>query len=225
MIKDLSDIIRKHQKTLPNIEEMDVADKFKEVYKETEDGNLVIENEMHMCTGLRKVHMEIANLGALDIIHCIWYPDPDFDLPIFGADIVSNRNIVTAAITDISPVGDLEHPIYEEIEDISRMHSFKHNRDIPAWGEIFSPYCKFARLETDEDKSTFCKVVDQYLDAFVGAVWKSTIDYNGAEQRNEAQINYCTNQKKNDKTRKILTNYFGDKWAENYINQVLFDEP
>jgi phycocyanobilin:ferredoxin oxidoreductase len=59
----------------------------------------------------------------------------------------------------------------------------------------------------------------------VGAVWKSTIDYNGAEQRNEAQINYCTNQKKNDKTRKILTNYFGDKWAENYINQVLFDEP
>ena len=224
MIKDLSDIIRKHQQSLPNIEEMDVDDKFREVYKETEDGNLIIENDMHMCTGLRKVHMEIANLGSLDILHCIWYPDPDFDLPIFGADIVANKNIVTAAITDISPV-DEDHIIYEEIEDISRMHSFKHNRDIPTWGEIFSPYCKFARLESDEDKKTFCDVVDQYLDAFVGAVWKATIDYNRAEHRNESQVHYCEQQKKNDKTRRILTNYFGAKWADDYINRVLFDEP
>ena len=56
IINDLAGIIRKHQETLPNVEELDVKDKFKEVYKETEDGNLVIENEMHMCTGLRKVH-------------------------------------------------------------------------------------------------------------------------------------------------------------------------
>ena len=124
IINDLAGIIRKHQKTLPNIEELDVKDKFREVYKETEDGNLVIENDMHMCTGLRKVHMEIASLGPLDILHCIWYPDPEFDLPIFGADIVANKNIVTAAITDISPVDGVDHPIYEDIEDISRYYSF-----------------------------------------------------------------------------------------------------
>ena len=59
---------------------------------------------MYICTGLRKVHMEIASLGPLDILHCIWYPDPEFDLPIFGADIVANNRMVSAAITDISPV-------------------------------------------------------------------------------------------------------------------------
>ena len=58
IINDLADIIRDHQDTLPNLEELDVKDKFKEVYKETEDGNLVIENDMHMCTGLRKVHID-----------------------------------------------------------------------------------------------------------------------------------------------------------------------
>ena len=47
IINDLADIIRDHQDTLPNLEELDVKDKFKEVYKETEDGNLVIENDMH----------------------------------------------------------------------------------------------------------------------------------------------------------------------------------
>ena len=225
IINDLANIIREHQKSLPNIEKLDVKDKFREVYKETEDGNLTIENDMHMCTGLRKVHMEIASLGPLDILHCIWYPDPEFDLPIFGADIVANKNIVTAAITDISPVDGISHPIYEDVADISRYYSFRHNREIPTWGKIFSPYCKFARLDDSEEIDTFCHVVNEYLDVYVGAVWKATMDSRGAEQRWVAQSDYCTNQKKNDKTRKILEKYFGVRWADQYINEVLFDEP
>ena len=54
---------------------------------------------------------------------------------------------------------------------------------------------------------------------------ESTINYNRADERYDAQINYCKKQKLNDKTRRILANYFGDKWADDYINQVLFDEP
>ena len=225
IVKDLASIIGNHQKSLPNIEKLDVTDKFKEVYKETEDGNLSIENDMHMCTGLRKVHTEIASLGPLDILHCIWYPDPEFDLPIFGADIVANKSVVTAAITDVSPVDSISHPVYEDIADISRYYSFRHTREIPTWGKIFSPYCKFARLDDSEEIDTFCHVVNEYLDVYVGAVWKATMDSRGAEQRWVAQSDYCTNQKKNDKTRKILEKYFGVRWADQYINEVLFDEP
>ena len=54
---------------------------------------------------------------------------------------------------------------------------------------------------------------------------KSTMNYNRADERYEGQINYCEKQKKNDKTRKILEKYFGEKWADDYINEVLFDEP
>ena len=225
MIDDLAKIIRKHQKTLPNVEPFDVDDEFAQVYKETEDGNLSIKNEMFSCTGLRKVHLEVATLGKLDILHCIWYPEPDFDIPIFGADIVANNNVCSAAITDISPVDGIMSPVYDEIADISRYYSFKNNRDMPQWGDIFSPYCKFARLESDDDRTTFCQVVDEYLDAFVSSVWKSTMDYSRAEERYEGQINYCKKQKLNDKTRRILAKYFGDAWADDYINKVLFDEP
>ena len=139
IIDDLASIIRKHQKTLPNVEKLDVDDEFRQVFKETEDGNLTIENDMYTCTGLRKVHMEIASLGPLDILHCIWYPDPEFDLPIFGADIVANNRMVSAAITDISPVDGIGHQVYDDIADISRYYSFKHNRDMPIWGDISLP--------------------------------------------------------------------------------------
>ena len=225
IIDDLANIIRKHQKTLPNVEILDVDDEFAEVYKPTEDGDLSIKNEMYSCTGLRKVHLEIASLGPLDILHCIWYPEPDFDLPIFGADIVATPKMITAAICDISPVDGIDHPIYEDIADINECFNFKHNRDMPQWGDIFSPYSKFVRIEDDEERKTFYDIVDQYLDVFVGAVWKSTMNYNRADERYEGQIYYCEKQKKNDKTRKILEKYFGSKWANNYINKVLFDEP
>ena len=39
IIDDLASIIRKHQKTLPNVEKLDVDDEFRKVFKETEDGN------------------------------------------------------------------------------------------------------------------------------------------------------------------------------------------
>ena len=133
--------------------------------------------------------------------------------------------MITAAICDISPVDGLEHPIYDDIEGISEYYSFKHNRDMPQWGDIFSPYSKFVRIEDEEERKNFCDIVDQYLDIFAGAVWKSTMNYNRADERYEGQLYYCEKQRKNDKTRKILEKYFGSKWANNYINKVLFDEP
>ena len=101
------------------------------------------------------------------------------------------------------PVDGLEHPIYDDIEGI-RVLCFKHNRDMPQWGDIFSPYSKFVRIEDEEERKNFCDIVDQYLDIFAGAVWKSTMNYNRADERYEGQLYYCEKQRKNDKTRKIF---------------------
>ena len=35
----------------------------------------------------------------------------------------------------------------------------------------------------------------------------------------------CTKQQQNDKTRRVLEKAFGEEWAENYMNSVLFDVP
>ena len=226
MIDDLANIIRKHQKTLPNVEPLDVDDEFAQVYKETEDGNLSIKNEMYSCTGLRKVHLEIAT-SRYHWISCIAYGIQILSLIcLFLVQILSLIIMfVSAAITDISPVDGIGHQSMMRLQISADIMVLSTIETSHIWGEIFSPYCKFARLEDDEDRENFCHVVNEYLDTFVSAVWKSTIDYNRADERYDAQINYCKKQKLNDKTRRILANYFGDKWADDYINQVLFDEP
>jgi phycocyanobilin:ferredoxin oxidoreductase len=34
---------------------------------------------------------------------------------------------------------------------------------------------------------------------------------------------YCNQQRKNDKTRRVLEKSFGAEWADRYINTMLFD--
>ena len=40
--------------------------------------------------------------------------------------------------------------------------------------------------------------------------------------RSEYQKRYCLNQKQNDKTRVILSKYFGSSWTDEYIEKILF---
>ena len=69
---------------------------------EIKKDDLSIKNEMFKCDGLRRVHLETAKAGPLEIVHSVYWPDPHYNIPIFGCDIVSVNNIITAAIVDLS---------------------------------------------------------------------------------------------------------------------------
>lgn len=224
MINQLAEIIRTSWKDLPDLSPLSVNPKFEKVYKDVDDEKLSIHNEVYQCRGLRKIHLEIAKLGMLDILHCIWYPDPKYNLPIFGADIVANKSFVSAAITDLSPVDGLT-PMFDKISKISDKYKFEKERDMPGWGNIFSPYVKFMSLDTEEEKNNFCSLVKEYLDVFSNQVIISEEDIDRERIRFDGQINYCKQQKKNDKTRRILIKCFDEEWADQYINEILFDEP
>ena len=57
-----------------------------------EGEKLVIKNQCYQTRTFRKLHLELAQIGSsLDILHCVMFPRPEFDLPIFGADLVAGR--------------------------------------------------------------------------------------------------------------------------------------
>jgi phycocyanobilin:ferredoxin oxidoreductase len=43
--------------------------------------------------------------------------------------------------------------------------------------------------------------------------------------RHQGQLSYCQQQKRNDKTRRVLEKAFNPAWADQYIEQLLFDDP
>jgi len=196
----------------------------------TLDGEaLFIRNEVYQCRGLRKLHLETARLGlGLQILHCVFFPDPRFDLPIFGADIVASPAGISAAIVDLSPVTPLlPDPVRVALEAMT-LPPFQQVRDLPPWGSIFSPYVRFIRPVDREEEGWFVDLVASYLEVLTRAIdacEPDALDAVSTVDRHQGQLSYCLQQKRNDKTRRVLEKAFSPAWADRYIEELLFDNP
>ena len=187
---------------------------------------LYIENEFHEAKGFRKLHIEVAEFSKnLKILHCVFFPDPKFDIPIFGMDLVKINDIVSAAIVDLSPSSQNQSIKYDKFLSNVDKSAFTSMRRIPNWGDIFSKNVFFASLKGKSEKNAFCRVVDEYLSILIKLSKKAKPEFKEEiiQERIDYQKNYCVQQMKNEKTSMVLLNYFDEKWVDNYIKTVLFD--
>jgi phycocyanobilin:ferredoxin oxidoreductase len=193
-----------------------------------EGERLVIENQCHQTPQFRKIHLELAQVGKnLDILHCVMFPNPDYDLPIFGADIVSGRGAISAAIVDLSPVKrDRSLPVsYQHALFELPAVNFAQVRDLPAWGDIFSDYCLFIRPTDAAEEADFVNYVMSMLTIHCQVASRSQAETSLPEIATilAGQKYYCDRQQENDKTRRILEKSFGTEWADRYMTTMLFD--
>lgn len=192
-----------------------------------EGEKLVIENRCYQTPQFRKLHLELARVGTtLDILHCVMFPRPNYALPMFGTDLVGGRGQISAAIADLSPLNaDRTLPeAYQSALSALPNPTFSQPRELPAWGDIFSPFCLFVRPGNVEEEALFLARVQAFLD--VHCQQAIAAEPVSAAQETEivtAQRYYCTKQQQNDKTRRVLEKAFGVEWAEHYMTTVLFD--
>jgi len=229
LVDALAGRIRSCRDGLPGLEPLAIDPALEAISGSLDGEDLFIRNEVHRCRGLRKLHLETARLGAgLQILHCVFFPEPTFDLPVFGADIVAGRGVVSAAIVDLSPVsGALPTGIGRALSALDS-GPFSQERELPAWGGIFSPHVLFVRPADQAEEACFIDHVAAVLGVLATAVSESTAQASGdpaTVKRWEGQQRYCKQQKQNDKTRRVLEKAFNPAWADLYIENLLFDDP
>ena len=157
IIDDVAQSIRRIAYAIPNLEYLP-EDHNTSIVKD----DITINNEMWSCAQLRKIHLETCKTKYLDVLHCVFFPDFEYPIPIFGADIIATPQTVTAAIVDVSPVNECGN-IYASIEPLCNSYNFTHKRPLPLWGEIFSPWCKFQRLHLASEQQDFINLVNNIL--------------------------------------------------------------
>ena len=194
-----------------------------------EGERLTIKNRCYQTPQFRKMHLELAKVGKnLDILHCVMFPNTTYPLPMFGCDIVAGKAGISAAIVDLSPTsGDktLSEDYQNLLSNLGKP-SFSETRDLPPWGDIFSPYCLFIRPADKEEEILFLNRVRDFLTIHCQiAIESHPVSAKEKLVYFEGQKNYCLQQQQNDKTRRVLEKAFGVEWAENYLNSVLFDLP
>ena len=226
LILDLLQNIREHRSMLENLKSIKVDPNLINIESNEIGRELYIENEFHKAKGFRKLHIEVAEFSKnLKILHCVFFPDPKFDIPIFGMDLVKINDIVSAAIVDLSPASQNQGKKYEKFLSKVDKSSFSSLREVPSWGKIFSKNVFFASLKSNSERNAFCNVVDKYLSILIKLSKEAKPDFNVEiiQERVDYQKNYCLQQMKNEKTSMVLLKYFDEKWVNNYIKKVLFD--
>ena len=221
------ELIKNRINSLTDVEPLYIEPKLSKIYSKINKEDLFIINEFYQAKGFRKIHLEVAKLGkSLQILHCVFFPDPCYEIPIFGTDLVVNSNNISAAIVDLSPVGKyLPDSLISQIRSLE-VPKFNESGKLPEWGFIFSPYVCFIRPVDSLEEKLFLELIDQYLSLLLSLlvkVGKDEINSLGTMNRLNYQKRYCLNQKRNDKTKRILTNFFGSSWADEYINKILFE--
>ncbi|WP_055077722.1 phycocyanobilin:ferredoxin oxidoreductase [Pseudanabaena sp. 'Roaring Creek'] len=194
-----------------------------------EGEKLIIENLCYQTKQFRKLHLELAQVGnGLDILHCVMFPNPEYALPIFGADIVGGRGgMISAAIADLSPSNrekSLPANYKEQLANLKNIE-FSQPRALPEWADIFSEFCLFVRPANVVEEQAFLQRVIDFLTIHCQIATKIAPRTSDVEVASAiaGQQYYCTKQQQNDKTRRVLEKSFGEEWAERYMNSMLFD--
>ena len=99
LLDSTAELIRINRAKVSDFVILELDPELTSIYKKVDGDDLFIINELHQARGFRKLHLELARIGSsLQILHCVFFPDPRYDLPIFGVDIVSSAFSISAAI-------------------------------------------------------------------------------------------------------------------------------
>lgn len=230
LIHDLANCIESHWKNYLSLSPYEIPEELGYVEGNLEGEKLIIENHCYQTPQFRKLHLELAQVGnSLDILHCVMFPHTYYSLPIFGVDIIAHKGGIGAAIVDLSPTNQKRNlaKIYcDELKNITAVE-FTQPRDLPEWGDIFSDFCLFVRPVDIPEQQLFLVQVENFLKlhCHIAISTSPVLSQLEADEILTAHRYYCSQQQKNDKTRKVLEKSLGKAWTEKYMKTMLFDIP
>ena len=185
---------------------------------------------------LRQVRSACVEAGpAASVLNFVINPSCHFDLPFFGADLVTLPNGHLLAL-DLQPVDktDARHtePVWERLMPI-----FERWRGaLPGGGPIpeeaepyFSPAFLWTRLPLGEEgdeliETVVSKAFRDYLSLYLQLVDEAEpVEAARSHQLLAGQKRYTSYRAEKDPARGMLTRFYGSDWTEAYIHEVLFD--
>lgn len=88
--------------------------------------------------GFQRLLVCLMRLGPVEVLHATMLPDPSFDLPVYGAEVVAGPGGPTLAVADLAPLAPAGAPALEAA--IARLPEarFSEPRPLPEWGDVFS---------------------------------------------------------------------------------------
>jgi len=202
-------------------------------YNENKEKRARIVNHCYASDEYRKIRMTYYDAGdAVQVFNSVWYPDPKYNLPVLGIDLLSFNRKKYLAIVDFQPLHQEEddhamtyehilQPIKDKYDNLKGRMSSKFYDET----QFFSKEMLFARFEDG-------KVVEQdlfpafksYVKTHLDLVKNTSPSTTSKEVQHvfDRQTSYDTYSADRDPAAGLFAAMFGKQWAEDFIYDFLF---
>jgi phycoerythrobilin:ferredoxin oxidoreductase len=179
---------------------------------------------------IRAAHVQGGD--SLQVLNFVIFPKPQYDLPFFGADLVTLPGGHLIAI-DMQPIFR-DEPAYIEKYAAPVMPLLEKYQPHLPWGgdfpedakTFFSPAFLWTRLPSTESVQTHVfSAFKDYLNAYLGFVEQAqpVADEARLLAIQASQLNYIRYRAEKDPARGMFRRLYGEEWTEEYIHGFLFD--
>ncbi len=179
---------------------------------------------------IRAAHVQGGD--ALQVLNFVIFPHPTYDLPFFGADLVTLPGGHLIAI-DMQPLFR-DEPAYRAKYADPVMPTFRRHQQHLPWGgdfpeeaqQFFSPAFVWTRpSETEVVETQVFECFKDYLNLYIDFVEQADQVSDPAELDRimQSQLAYLRYRAEKDPARGMLTRFYGEEWTEEYIHGFLFD--
>ncbi len=178
---------------------------------------------------IRAAHVQGGS--SLQVLNFVIFPELTYDLPFFGADLVTLPGGHLIAL-DMQPLFQDEFYQQKYSEPILPLFQ-SYQQDLPWGGDFpeeakpfFSPVFLWTRPQKIEVVQTrVFEAFKDYLGAYLDFVAQAepVTDSQRLEEIKKAQLRYIGYRAAKDPARGMFTRLYGEEWTEEYIHGFLFD--
>jgi phycoerythrobilin:ferredoxin oxidoreductase len=179
---------------------------------------------------IRAAH--VCGGSSLQVLNFVIFPRFEYDLPFFGADLVTLPGGHLIAL-DMQPLFR-DDPSYQAKYTQPILPIFDAHRQYLDWGgdfpeearEFFSPAFLWTRpQQTEVVETRVFEAFKDYLQAYLDFVDEAEAieDSQELERVLSAQKRYIDYRAAKDPARGMFTRLYGSEWTEEYIHGFLFD--
>lgn len=171
-------------------------------------------NRRYVGENYRMAHIERYSDKNLEVLHFTCFPNPTFQHPIFGFDIITTDKKPLAAFMDWSPV--------DNNTSIKTGYKYEKEYPLPDWAKAIFSSSPMAIVPNDSEMNTIANDVTSNFQIYLKILNDSKEALDRVDYIVAAQNRYCDNQQKNQRTYNVLKAKLGEERAKYFITNILF---
>ena len=179
----------------------------------------------------RKIRLTYYDAGdGCQVFNAVWYPDPKYNLPVLGIDLLAFNRKKYLAIVDFQPLHQDETRHATKFEHLlepikSKYDSLKGHMSSKFYDEtqFFSQKMLFSRFEDEAVISEeLFPAFTEYVETHLKLIRDTPANPAGVDQVLKRQEAYDTYSAERDPATGLFCAMFGNEWAHDYVHGFLF---